>query len=192
MSRSPTADRILDTALSLAAARHWESVRLAEVAGELGVGLDAIHQHFRDKEALVDAWWDRADHHMLESAAQFDGLPLRDRVEALVFSWLDVFAPHRRTAREMLLVRLEPGHLHIQFPTLLRISRTVQWVREAAGMHEPLPWRAMDETGMSALFIATVATWLNATSDEFADHSARRRLRRGLDLRDRITGTSSD
>lgn len=180
MPRSPTADRILDTALSLAASRHWETLRLADIAGELGVGLDAIHHHFRDKEALVDAWWDRADHHMLGSAAQPGEVLLPDRIEALVFTWLDVFAPYRRTAREMLLVRLEPGHLHIQLPMLMRISRTVQWIREAAGMHEPLPWRAIDETALTLLFVTTVARWLHDGDES----TARQLLRRGMSARE--------
>ena len=35
--------------------------------------------------------------------------------------------------RGMLAYKLEPGHLHLQLPGLVRVSRTVQWFREAAG-----------------------------------------------------------
>lgn len=176
---SLTLDAILDAALRIAAGRHWESVRLVDVADELGVPLAALHPHLSDKEALVDALWDRADAALLRAASDRD-LRERDvpaRLESLVFAWLDTLAEHRRTVREMLLVRLEPGHLHIQVPSLVRLSRTVQWLREAAGLRAGLAWRALEESALTALFTATVVTWLRGN-----DTAARERLRRGLDV----------
>lgn len=178
-----SAGQVLDAALELARDRHWEKVRLADVAARLGCGLHDIHAHYPDKEALVDAWWDRADSAML--SAPIDGLDLAARVETLVLAWLETFAAHRETARQMLEVRLEPGHLHIQIPTLIRTSRTVQWLREAAGMHQPLPFRAIDETAMTTLFVATCLRWLRSGDEE----TVRRMLRKGLELREQLTGS---
>lgn len=177
---SPSPDAILDAALARAGSCHWENLRLADVAADLGCGLGDIHAHFRDKEALVDAWWDRADAAMLATDPVVDDPS--SRAEILVLAWLDTFASRRRTAREMLHVRLEPGHLHIQLPTLFRLSRTVQWLREAAGMHEGLPWRAIDETGMTLLFSTTVLRWLHDGNRE----AAQRMLRQGLQLRSQL------
>lgn len=176
MTRAVSAEDILDAALRLAADRHWESVRLADVASDLDITLADIHVHFRDKESLVDALWDRADRALLARAddARLRAMNIPDRLEHLVFAWLDALAAHRRVVRDMLLVRLEPGHLHIQLPTLLRVSRTVQWLREAAGLKAEFAWRAIEETGLSALFVATFAAWLRD------DENARRLLRSGL------------
>ena len=181
MAAVPTADQVLDAALARAATRHWEQVRLADVATDLGCGLADIHRHFRDKEALVDAWLDRADAAMLANVPATTDDP-GERAEALIMTWLETFADHRKVAREMLHVRLEPGHLHIQLPTLTRTSRTVQWIREAAGMHAPLPWRAIDESGMTSLFVATVLRWLH----EGDSMAVRRMLQRGLRMRQRM------
>lgn len=186
MVAAPAADDILDAALKRADSRHWEQVRLADVAADLDCGLVDIHRHFRDKEAIVDAWWDRADAAMLANGDAARGDPA-ERAEALIMTWLSTFADYRKVAREMLHVRLEPGHLHIQLPTLTRTSRTVQWIREAAGMHAPLPWRAIDETGMTSLFVATVLRWLHEGDTD----AARRMLQQGLRMRSGVMSDSS-
>ena len=56
--------RILDTALKLAEQQSWETVRLHDVARELGIGLDDVRAHYAQKEDLIDAWFDRADQSM--------------------------------------------------------------------------------------------------------------------------------
>ena len=54
-------DRIVDAAVTLAEERSWEAVRLHDVAAALNITLDDIRRHFREKEDIVDAWFDRAD-----------------------------------------------------------------------------------------------------------------------------------
>ncbi len=162
MTRAVSADDILDAALGIAADCHWETVRLADVAASLDIPLADIHRHFSDKESLVDALWNRADAALLAGAedSALPGMDVPERLEQLVFTWLNALAPYRRTVREMLLVRLEPGHLHIQVPALLRVSKTVQWLREAAGLRAAFAWRALEETALTTLFIATFTAWL--------------------------------
>lgn len=178
MTRALSPQEILDAALHCAADRHWEAVRLADVAAALDIPLAEMRTHVPDKESLVDLLWDRADTALLHKAG--DSLLLTAdipaRIEQLVFAWLEPLAPHRRTVREMLLVRLEPGHLHIQLPTLIRVSKTVQWLREAAGLRATFAWRALEESALTALFVATVATWLHGNGE----HRARDLLRGGL------------
>ena len=54
-------------------------------------------------------------------------------------AWLGGMAAHRALTGQMLLYKLELGHLHLQAGALLRVSRTVQWWREAARRRE-LVW----------------------------------------------------
>lgn len=163
MSRtSRQEDRILDTALALADHRDWESVRLYDIAHALGISLDDIRRHYREKEDLVDAWFDRADEAMLAAAMaeDFQARPAQEKVSALLIRWLEALAPHRRVTRQMILGKLEPGHLHYQCSGLLRVSRTVQWLREAAGCRATLPLRALEETGLTAVYLATFLYWM--------------------------------
>lgn len=97
-----------------------------------------------------------------------------------MLSWFDALAPHRRVTRQMILNKLEPGHVHYQLRGLLRVSRTVQWMREAAGRNARLPWRAIEETALTGIYLATFLRWLYDDSLESARTRAflQRRLER--------------
>ena len=114
--------QIVDTALELAQARSWEAVRLHDIASALGITLDQVRAYYSEKEDLVDAWFDRADKAMLEATASLEFLQLstRERLQWAIMSWLDALASHQRVTREMILGKLEPGHLHIQIPEIGR------------------------------------------------------------------------
>ncbi|EAR22183.1 TetR/AcrR family transcriptional regulator [Nitrococcus mobilis] len=178
-----TADqRILDTAITLAERVGWEAVRFADVADALGIGLDDIRRHYREKEAIADAWFDRADAVMLQAAAgeRAKLLPELERVEDCIIAWLGALDTHRRVTREIILNKLEPGHLHVQIPAVLRISRTVQWVREACGRPQTFVLRALDESVLTTLFVTTFAYWLLNPRDNL--QATRRFLHRLLRL----------
>lgn len=179
------AARIVDAAVALAEESSWEAVRLHQVAARLGIGLAEIGHHFREKDELIDAWFDRADAAMLALAAAewMPALPPRERLRRLTLAWLDALAVHKRVTREMILNKLEPGHVHIQFPAVMRISRTVQWLREAARLDDHGPRRALAETALTAIWLATFTCWLG---DDSADAERTRRfLDRQLALAER-------
>lgn len=156
------ARRIVDTAVDLAEASAWEDVRLHQVAAAMGVGLDDIRSHFREKDALIDAWFQRADDAVLALAdsGTMQALSPRERLFQLIMAWLDALEEHRRVSRQMILSKLEPGHLHIQIPALMGISRTVQWIREGALLADSGIRRALLETAVTALYLAAFAAWM--------------------------------
>ncbi|HRP67522.1 MAG TPA: TetR family transcriptional regulator [Thauera sp.] len=172
---APARDDIVDAALLIAERIGWEAVRLHQVAAQLGITLDDIRRHFREKEELVDAWFDRADAAMLQAATLpgFTQQPARLRLQQLMMAWFAALAPHRRVTRDMILGKLEPGHLHVQIPGLLRVSRTVQWLREAAGRDATFVRRALEETALTTIYLASFAHWLN---DESLDAERTRRF----------------
>ena len=174
-TQQPDRDDIVDTALALAEQSSWESLRLHNIAAAAGVDLATLHKHFREKEEIAEAWFDRADRGMLAVAGApgFADAAGDDRVQILIVSWLDVLGAHRRVTRQIIFGKLEFGHLHVQIPALLRISRTVQWLREAATRDATGLARALDETGLTAIFVTTFARWL---SDDSPDARATRRL----------------
>lgn len=159
-------DAILDTALNLADASSWEAVRLHQVAAALGVSLDDIRAHYREKEDLVDAWFDRADRALLEQARLPDvaTLSTQGRLVRTLMAWLDTLAPHRRVTRQMVANKFEPGHLHYQIDGARRVSRTVQWWREAAARDSVLPWRALEETALTGIFLTVFGFWMQDDS----------------------------
>lgn len=160
-------DRIVDAALALAAQSHWENVRLFDVATHLGISLNRIRGHFHEKEDLVEAWFDRADAAMLAVTEEpgFDQLASGRRIHMLIMAWLDALSRYRVVTRQMIVNKLEPGHLHVQIPGLLRVSRTVQWVREAAGRDATFVRRALEETALTSIYLATFTYWMGDDSD---------------------------
>ena len=161
-----TADQIVDTAVELGEQNSWEAVRLNDVAMALGITLDDVRAHFREKEDVVDAWFERADSAMLKvaQASDFPYLNPRQRLHRLIMAWLGALYPYRKTTRQMIFGKLEPGHIHIQVPGLIRISRTVQWMREAAGRNATYIRRALEETGLTTIYLAAFMHWMNDSS----------------------------
>lgn len=162
MTQDP-AQSIIDAALELAEQHSWEAVRLHDVARAAGMTLDDIRQYYREKEDLIDAYFDRADAAMLEYAAapELSQLAPRQRLHRVIMVWLDALAAHRTVARQMILSKCEPGHIHIQIPAVMRISRTVQWMREAAHRDAVYLHRALEETVLTSIYLTTFVHWLN-------------------------------
>ena len=184
--RKLTRDSIVDAALELAARDGWEAVRLHQVATACGVGLDHIRSHFAEKDEIIDAWLDRADAAMLGhvDSGGVDGLPPHERIRRLILVWLEALIPYQRVTRGMIKHKLEFGHFHVQFPAVLRISRTVQWIREGAMLDAPLPRRALEETAMTAVFVKTFISWLR--DDSAGCRRTRERLDRDLHVLETI------
>ncbi len=178
---STSAAKILDSALELADVCGWERLHLFDVAAELGVGLDAIALHYREKDQLVEAWFDRADRALLARSKATDLVALEParRLEELLVAWLDCLATHRAVTGQMLLYKLEPGHVHLQVLGLLRISRTVQWWREAAQRETLHLRRIAEESLLTGVYLRCFIHWLRHPEEDAAEFRAllRRQLR---------------
>ncbi|HET8745322.1 MAG TPA: hypothetical protein VFM98_06940, partial [Ramlibacter sp.] len=137
-------------------------IHLYEVAREMGIGLADIQRHFPNKDAIAEAWFDLADAALLR-LAQTPGwlqLPVRERLQDAYTEWLETLAPHRRITREMLGYKLQPEHVHLQVRGVLRISDTVQWIREVAMVPEVGWRRETAETVLTTIFLTVFTHWL--------------------------------
>ena len=160
--------QILDTALRLADDCSWEVLRLHQVAEELAIPLSSVQQFYRQKDDLVEAWYDRADIGMLK-AAESEGFLQLDkptRLHHLIMAWLDVLAQHKKVSADMLLYKLEPGHVHLQVLGIMRISRTVQWFLEAAQSDTRHLARIVEEVGLTSIYLLTFSYWVNDRSEK--------------------------
>jgi len=133
-----------------------------EVAREAGVSLAQLHQQFGDRDAIAEGFFDRADAALLATADRpgWSALPVRARVFGAVMAWLDALEPQRPLVRGMLGYKLQPEHIHLQARGIMRISRTVQCMREVA-MLPATGWRReLEEAGLTSMYLATFACWL--------------------------------
>lgn len=152
---------IVDAALEIAERASWESVRLHHVATKLGISLDQIRVEFKEKEDIADAWFDRADQVMLGAAYDAtQDLSPEQKIELAMMAWFGELGKHQKPTRQMIVNKFEFGHIHYQVDGAMRVSRTVQWMREVAGLEDTLPWRAFSEAGLTMLFLATFSYWM--------------------------------
>ncbi len=165
-----TTEKILDTTLQLAEEHSWAALRLHDIAQRLDITLDQIRSHYSQKDDIAEAWFDRADQAMLTAAntADFRKQPLKERLQYLIMAWLDALAPHRNITREILQYKMLLLHVHLQLHGLTRISRTMQWLCEAA-MLESLDrstQRELEEAGITSIYLVTFRHWLSDDSDD--------------------------
>lgn len=154
------AHAIMAVALEQAERVGWDGVRLHRVAAALDIPLAEIYRHYRDADAIAEAWLSKADRAMLaQQEPDFARLPPAQRIERVMLQWLDALAPHRAVTRQMLLGKLYPGHPHFVASLIVRLSRTVQWLREAALLQAGPPRRQLEEIALTWLFVATVGVW---------------------------------
>jgi AcrR family transcriptional regulator len=176
---------IVDAALELGERRGWDALHLYDVADALGVTLAAVERHFDHKDAVAEAWFDRADAALL-AAGETPGwmaLTPRQRVQRAIFAWLDALEPHRRLSAAMLAYKFQPEHLHLQAQGVIRISRTVQWIREVARLPAVSWRRELAEAALTSMYLATFARWL--ADDTPGAERARALLDRMLALAER-------
>ena len=167
------AESILDTAIEIAQSSSWESVKLYDIAERLEISLDDIRQIYPQKDDLVEAWFDRADSAALSGdvPADFAEQPARERLHRVMMNWFQSMQGYRSITREMLCYKFEFGHLHLQILSVLRISRTVQWFREAALLKSSNLKRIAEEVSISGIFVSAFMRWLIDRSENSVNTS---------------------
>ncbi|CAG1019368.1 hypothetical protein BURC_04244 [Burkholderiaceae bacterium] len=177
--------RILDTALDMGEQGGWDAVQLHEVAHAVGASLADVRQLYEHKDALAEAWFDRADAAMLAMAETPGWLELspRERLHRAICAWLDALAPHRRLTATMLRYKFQPEHVHLQAMGVMRISRTVQWIRDVAHLPEVGWRRELGEAALTSIYLCTFARWLTDGSPDF--EATRKLLNRLLAMAER-------
>ncbi|QJQ93988.1 MULTISPECIES: TetR/AcrR family transcriptional regulator [Halomonadaceae] len=184
---SELAERIVQTAVEMAEACGWEAVELTEVARRLDMPVAQVLDNFHDLDAVANAWFLRGWQHMLDDKPEGFALwSARERIEHCLMAWFDAFADHRRVTVQMIKAKSHPPHMHTWVPMVFDLSRTIQWLREAARLEAPYGTRRaqLEEIGLTALFLATLKQWADDVSPEQQD--TRRFLRRYLKRSERM------
>ncbi|MEQ9556140.1 MAG: hypothetical protein RIG67_10225 [Rhodospirillales bacterium] len=157
---SPSVDAVLDHALAMAGDAGWDNFHLSALAGTLGLSPAELARHFRDKNALADAWFARARDAMLAAPPRgFARQPVKDRLNVLLLRWFDALSPHHAVTAQMLRGKLWPFHPHHYVPMVFDLSRLIQWLRDAAGMGAVGRQRQVEEIGLTLLFLAVLRRW---------------------------------
>ena len=182
---SALSDRIVEAALDIAEDWGWYDLRLHHVAERLGLSLAELRTHFRDADAIGDAWIAHADQAMLAAQDEsFASLPVKERLQIALEAWLDALAPHREVTADIFRTKLWPVHVHHNLALVTWTSRTVQWWREAGLIDGKGQRRSVEEIGMTLIFLATLRQWCRDRSD--GQQRTKDALRRRLAGADRL------
>lgn len=155
-----TSDAIINAALEIAEEVGWGGLRLRDVAARVGISLVELEKHFRDADAIANAWFHRAQQAMIDDVPDdFLERSARDRLEFLIQRWFDALAPHRKVTAEMLSAKLWWSHPHHYVPMVFDLSRLIQWLREAAGLDAVGRQRQVEEIALTLLFLGVLRTW---------------------------------
>lgn len=172
-------ERILETALAMAEESGWSGVNFHTIADELGVSMTEIRRHYRDLDAVADAWFALALDAMLAPTERYVAdLPARERLYALMLRWFGALEPHRVVTGEMLAGKMHLPHPHRWVPMIFNLSRTIQLLRDAAGLEAGGRRRQVEEIGLTTLFLTTLWIWLR--DDTPGQERTRRFLERSL------------
>ncbi len=186
MARKPQLNaRIVDAALARADRVGWAQVRLHDLADDLGIRLTDVYGAFPDLDAVGTAIFARADRAMLEATRRrgFTKLAARDRLSMVIMAWFEVLAPHREHVAAILGYKFALAHVHLRVALIVRLSRTVQWIREAARLDATGLRHDVEEVGLTVLFVGTVGHWLSGRTDLAGTRSF---LERRLDRADTV------
>ncbi len=192
--RRDVADRILRAALDEAERSGWQALRLNQVAAKLGLALTEVYAHFHDSDAIAEAWLATADRAMLRTRSRAFALrPPPERLAETLLDWLGALSSHRKVTAEILLGKLYPGHPHYLTALVFRLSRTVQWWREAALLNAPPPVRQLEEIALTWLFVASVVVWANdgSTGQAATRRFVERRLAEAAQARNMLSGLAA-
>ncbi|WP_371187040.1 TetR/AcrR family transcriptional regulator [Thalassotalea maritima] len=152
----------MDSALLLAQRDGWQNINLLAICEHCGCSMVQLRSHFRSKDDIAEALFDRADEYALSCCDEqdFKLLDSEERLQYMIVAWLNFLLPYRNLVKDIIAYKIEPGHVHLQAHAITRISRTVQWFMHAADVQSSNVKRVMDEIAISAIFVCTMTTFM--------------------------------
>jgi AcrR family transcriptional regulator len=174
--RATKQGRILDAALTCAAAKSWADVSLRDIATAAEIPFGELRAEFNDKSDLLAALLRATDEAVLRRLpARSEGFEPRDQLFDVIMTRFDVLAPYKGALRSIdaagaASARLAPAYLASQ-----------HWMLEAAGIPTDGARGALRVAGLAMLYASVFRVWLHDDDPGLARTMAAldRRLRRG-------------
>lgn len=157
-------EKIVNAALSLAAEQPWQDVTLSAIAAKARVSLADMHDDFADKTDILSVYGRMLDRRVLARwSGEEDSTP-RDKLFDLLMERYECLNDDRAALTSILKsFRLDPKQAVIGLPHL---CRSMAWMLEAAGVSTSGLQGAARVSGLTAIYLHGLKTWMN---DEGAD-----------------------
>lgn len=176
IDQSTARGRIISAALSLAAAKKWDDVALADIADTAGLPLAELSKEFDRKATILAAVVREIDQELLRRAPKrSEGQEVRDALFDVVMTRFDILGPHKNAFKS--IHAAGASDLSLAGPLL----RSMHWMLEAAGISTDGHGGRLRVAGLAAVYASVFRTWLDDDDPGLARTMAAldRRLRGG-------------
>ena len=166
MADPATEDRIVISALDLAATRGWSDLTMADIAAGAGVSLVDVSRLYPDKPAILDGLGRLVDAAMLGGGPTEEGESTRDRLFDAVMRRFDCLNPHKAGLAAVLNdLRGDPVTALGRLPT---VERSARWTLELAGVPTGGVRGALRVRLLGLALGLVTRTWLTDDSEDMA------------------------
>lgn len=165
--RPAPADRAIDAALALAAARGWRHVSMVDVAEEASLSAAELYEIFPTRRRLLAGFTHRVDAALLGSDfSDLEGESPRDRLFDVLMRRLDLLRPYRDALAA--IVRDMPAEPVEALCSARRLLCSMRWMLEAAGISSRGPLGEIRVRGLAGLWAGTLRVWFRDDSEDMS------------------------
>lgn len=161
-------DKIVHSALHLAAEQGWQHVTLRDISGHAGVALTDIYACAEHKDDILVLLGRLIDRRVLENVhySEDDVTSPRDRIFDILMDRFDILNDYRDGITAILDSFIcDPKQMVISMPHL---CRSMSWMLEAAGIETSGIKGAVKVTGLTGLYIKTLRVWKDDDSKDLS------------------------
>lgn len=164
-------EKVIKTAMQLAAEKGWRDLSLAEIAEASDAKLSDLYPLFSSKQAILEQFGRRIDAAVLadvDADAGGDGAaePARDRLFDVLMRRFDSLQPYRAGLAEILYDQLRDPLSALAGSQQLR--RSMACMLEAAGLSSSGLRGALRVRGLCAIYLLTLRVWLKDDTEDLA------------------------
>lgn len=161
------AEKVLETAMKLAAEGRWRDLSLAEIADTAKLPLAKVYPVYPSKQAILSTLFRRIDAAVMEAedAAAREG-SARDRLFDVLMRRFDALGPYREA-----IANIIDGQMRDPLAAacgLARLGRSMACMLEASGLSTSGLRGALRIKTLSAAYLATLRVWLGDESPDMA------------------------
>lgn len=159
-------ERLLNSALRLAATDGWRSTSLAAIAADADVALADAYGAYPTRLAILCGLLGRTDRRVLESGAADAADTPRDRLFDVLMRRFDAMAADKAGVET--IMRDLPFDPLTSLMLAPGFANSMSWMLEAAGISPNGLGGALRVKGLALVYLATVRVWLDDDSADMA------------------------
>ena len=164
-------EKVIETALSLAAQHGWENVSLSDIAKKSGLSLAALSDNFEDKGDILNALGRIIDRKTLANAVEVDPeTSIKERIFDILMERFEILNQYRAGTISILeSFKYDPKQVVIGLPY---VCRSMNWMLEACAIDTSGIKGALRVTGVTAIYLKVIHVWKDDDSEDLSQTMA--------------------